>query len=187
MNIAETSNALALAQAYDNRTVGEMNVRAWHAILSDLEAADVMEAIRRHYAETDAWVMPAHIRRAVADIELERARAARRWAPGQAGVAPEDALPEIEGPALSEAAIAGMPPELRAFLNKLAEEKGLTPQQAKEKLAPRRAAWEREQKAFLRTRGGEPNPLYKPTAADGEHQHSASCHGAIGELLCGHS
>lgn len=155
MNISETSNALALAQAYDNRTVGEMNVRAWHAILGDLGAADVMEAIRRHYAETDAWVMPAHIRRAVADIELERARAARRWAPGQAGVAPEDALPELPGP-LTES-------QKRSWREVLESLGVRIPDGSREALMPRTVAWEREQRAFLRTHDGEPNPLYRPS------------------------
>jgi hypothetical protein len=166
MNLEQVAQALGLAQAYDNRTVGEVNVRAWHAILGDLGAADVMEAIRRHYAEKDEWIMPAHIRRAVERIELEQARAARKWAPGQAGVAPEDALPEIEGPELSDAAIAGMPPEMRAFLNKLAEEKGLSPSEARETLMPRRVAWEREHAAFIRSQKADPNPHYRPTTAD---------------------
>lgn len=154
MNIGETSQALALAQAYDNRTVGEVNVRAWHAILGDFDAADVMEAIRRHYAASTEWMMPAHVRRIVGEIELERSKAARRWAPGQAGVAPEDALPAL----LPGEVTIDMSPEVRRMIDALRErlESG-----DRTKLFPRQTYWEREQRAFSRSEAAEPNPFYR--------------------------
>lgn len=163
MNLTETAQLMTMIAAFSGRNVDKSAVVAWQSVLGDIDLADAEEAVRRHFASSTDFLMVAHVRREVEQIKLERAKAARKWAPGQAGVAPEDALPEIEGPTLSAAAIAGMPPELRAFLNKLAEEKGLTPEQARERLAPRQTYWERHQRDFQRTEKAEPNPLYKPS------------------------
>lgn len=158
MNLGETAQALALAQAYDRRTVGEMDVRAWHALLADAPAADVMEAVRRHYAEQTDWIMPAHIRRMVRDIARERETSP--WAAGQYGVPREDAAPEVRGAdrlALSDlpAAVADLVSRVRADL----------PEGSREALMPRKVAWEREHAAFRRQQAAEPNPRYRPRTA----------------------
>ena len=61
-----------------------MDVRAWQTVLADADAADVMEAIRRHYAEHTERIMPAHIRRTVRDMVHDRSNVslaeARQWA-----------------------------------------------------------------------------------------------------------
>lgn len=160
MNINETTQALALAQAFDNRTVGEVNIRAWFSVLSEADAADVMAAIRDHYATTTEWIMPAHIRAAVSVMEQRRAAAAQAtgWAPGQYGVPRDQAMPEVlpgdERLALSDlpAAVASLVARVRADL----------PEGSKEALKPRTVAWEREHAAFRRSQDGEPNPHYKP-------------------------
>lgn len=159
MNIAETTQALALAQAFDNRTVGEVNIRAWFSVLSEADAADVMAAIRDHYAGTTEWIMPAHIRAAVSVMVQRRAAAAQAtgWAPGQHGVPKDQAVPEVtSGPrlALSDlpAAVADLVARVRADL----------PEGSREALAPRTVAWEREHRAYVRSHDGEPNPLYRP-------------------------
>ena len=208
MNILETSNALALAQAYDNRTVGEANVRAWHLILAELAAEDVMEAIRRHYAADSAWIMPAHIVRLVGGISAARDKAARQWAPGQYGVPKDEALPEItRGARLTADDVS---PDVLDILSQL---RAVLPDVPRERLFPRKAEWDRQQAAFVRQMNAEANPHYRPLSVDdrlraacraegphdsemhiegcpdgGEpapHEHRASCHGAIGELLCG--
>lgn len=212
MNIMETTNALALAQAYDNRTVGEGNVRAWHLVLGNLDADDVMEAIRRHYAAETAWVMPAHINRLVDEIRQEREKAARKWAPGQHGVPVADAVPEL--PRGERLTAADVTPRIVDLLAQLRAE---LPEMPREVLFPRQVAWEREQAAYRRASGGEPNPLYRPggpvapvmseedrlrelcrisgahddgvhadMCPDLPHEHRASCHGPIGERDCGH-
>lgn len=162
MNIGETTQALALAQAFDNRTVGEMNIRAWHAVIGDCDYRDVVQAIQEHYGSTTDWVMPAHILGRVAVMKQKRAAAERDtgWAPGQAGIPRAEALPEIAGPIVTA---EGLSPQVRALLDSV---RAMLPEGSREHLMPRTVAWEREQKAFLRTRDGEPNPLYKPTADD---------------------
>lgn len=156
MNIAETTNALALAQAFDNRTVGEVNIRAWHSILSGADARDVMAAIRDHYAGTTEWIMPAHILRAVA--AMVKTREASPWAPGQYGVPLADAMPEISGP-IDESAIT---PSVRALLDSV---RAMLPEGSREALMPRKVAWEREHQAHVRVKDGTPNPLYRADAA----------------------
>lgn len=157
MNITETTQALALAQAFDNRTVGEVNIRAWFSVLSDADAADVMAAIRDHYAGTTEWIMPAHIRAAVSVMVQRRAAAARAtgWAPGQHGVPVADAMPEVSGP-IDESVIT---PSVRALLDAT---RAMLPEGSREALMPRKVAWEREHTAFVRVRDGEPNPRYRP-------------------------
>ena len=155
MNLKETNTALAMVQAFDRRTVGEVDVRAWHSVLGDLEMADVLEAVRRHYADSSEWMMPVHVRRGVALLVKERARAATPWAAGQYGVPKADAIPEITGP-VDESTLA---PAVRALL---ADLRSKLPDGSRDDLYPRRAAWEREHAAYLRTKNAEPNPLYRP-------------------------
>lgn len=159
MNMNETAQALGLAQAFDRRTVGEMDVRAWHLVLANLPAGDVMQAIQDHYAVETDWIMPAHIRRACA--EMARQRQISPWAPGQYGTPRDEAAPEVafgERLALSDlpAAVSELVARVRAGL----------PEGSKEALAPRRVAWDREHSTFVRVQTSEPNPLYRPGAAD---------------------
>jgi len=154
MNLTETTQALALAQAFDLRTVGEADVLAWHSVLGDAPAADVMEAIRRHYAEHTERVMPAHVRRTIRDIERERQ--APRWAAGQAGVPHDEPLPQLTG-RVEEGHLSV---EMRALIRELLAER--FPDASREKLMPRQVYWEREHRAY--TRAAEPNPRYRPQA-----------------------
>lgn len=157
MNLQETANVLGFAQAFDNRTVGEANVRAWHYSLRGLNSGDVLEAIRRHYATETAWIMPAHINRLVDEIARERESAANPWAPGQHGVPKEQALPELPR---SERLTAGdISPRIVELLSQLRAE---LPDAPREKLFPRQEAWKREQAAFRRAEDATPNPHYRP-------------------------
>lgn len=157
MNIAETTQALALAQAFDNRTVGEVNIRAWFSVLFAADAADVMAAIRDHYAGTTEWIMPAHILRNVREMAASRERAQQHtgWAAGQAGVPKDQAMPEIAGPVAESELTA----PVRALLDSV---RAMLPEGSRETLMPRRVAWEREHRAYVRVRDAEPNPDYKP-------------------------
>jgi len=72
---AEVAKLLAKCAAYDQRTVGEADVLAWHEILARVDLADAFEAVRRHYAESRERVMPADILRLSRQIREERNRA----------------------------------------------------------------------------------------------------------------
>lgn len=168
MNITETTNALALAQAFDNRTVGEVNIRAWHSVLSEEDATDVMTAIRDHYAGTTEWIMPAHILKGVREMAARRERAeqATGWAPGQAGVPKDQPMPELKPRAPYEQLTeAELTPEVADLIRSV---RAMLPEGSRETLMPRRVAWEREHASFVRTRDAEPNPNYRPRSADAD-------------------
>lgn len=72
MNRSETAQALAVAAAYDNRTIGESNVMAWSDALSDLRLADVVAAIKLHYRASEDFAVPSRIRTLVNQIRSHR-------------------------------------------------------------------------------------------------------------------
>ena len=189
MNLSETADLLSAMSAFDRRTIGEGDVIAWQAVLSDASFRDCLEAVKQYYAEHTEWMMPAHVRRLVRDMVRAREAAARAtgWAPGQAGVPKDEAMPISLRPsdagarlALSDlpAAVADLVARVRADL----------PEGSRGALAPRTVAWEREHRAFLRTRDGAPNPLYRPSTladVDGEAFSGSTCPGCF-EQLTGH-
>lgn len=155
MNLTETTHALALVQAFDQRTVGEADVIAWQSVLADLDRDDVEAAVKRHYAEQTDRIMPAHIRRLVAQIELERRRAEAKWAPGQYGIPKDEPMPELIGRIREE----DVPSDVLGFVQRM---KATLPEGDRAKLFPRQTYWEREQRAYLRSHSGARNPLYRP-------------------------
>lgn len=73
MTPADAAELLALAAAFDRRTVGEADARAWAAALHAMPLDDdAHAAVARHYAETDRWITPAHVRQQRAKIRAER-------------------------------------------------------------------------------------------------------------------
>lgn len=74
MTPAEAATILALCSAYDRRTVGEADARAWSQALDDIDHGDAQEAVVRHYRTRRDWIMPADVRQAVGEIRGERIR-----------------------------------------------------------------------------------------------------------------
>lgn len=70
MTPSEVAKVLAKCAAYDRRTVGEMDVRAWHEILAAVELPDALAAVTLHYRRSSDWAMPSDI--------LEDSREAKR-------------------------------------------------------------------------------------------------------------
>lgn len=157
MNRSEAARLLALVASFNNRSIGEADVVAWHSVLDDVGLPDAEEAVRRHFRASAEWIMPVHIRSLVRDILEERAKAALTtgWAPGQYGVPREGAMPEVSG----RIEVYEVPGPL---LDLLTQVRTILPEGSREALFPRRVAWEREHQAFLRVRDAEPNPLYRP-------------------------
>jgi hypothetical protein len=70
---AEAVELLTLAAAFDRRTVGEADARAWAAALHDVPLdQDARAAVARHHAESTAWFTPAHLRSIRHRIRAER-------------------------------------------------------------------------------------------------------------------
>lgn len=74
MELAEVALVLTKAAAYDRRTVGEADAKAWHEVLSDVELVDALAAVARYYRDETAWLMPAHLRRLARTCRDERHR-----------------------------------------------------------------------------------------------------------------
>jgi len=70
---ADAAELLALAAAFDRRTVGQADAAAWADALYDLEPEDCAEAVRLHYRESTAWIMPGHVRQRVSYLKTARA------------------------------------------------------------------------------------------------------------------
>lgn len=190
MNHSETVKLLALMAAMDRRTVGDAEVMAWQGVLSDVDFEDAAEAVRRHYRESDEYLMPVHVRRGADAVRRAReaAASATPWAPGQYGVLKADAMPEIAGPVDEKA----LTPEIRGLL---ASVRAMLPEGSREALMPRRVAWEREHAAYRRTRDAVPNPHYRPRPCDdpdncfrSDHTHNLNGVDStwLGEVQCPH-
>lgn len=61
MNLSETGEALALASEYDNRHFTAETSSAWWNLLSPYTLDEAKNAIRKHYNESQEWMMPAHL------------------------------------------------------------------------------------------------------------------------------
>ncbi|MCK2237725.1 MULTISPECIES: hypothetical protein [unclassified Crossiella] len=70
MGLSEAARLLALAAAYDQRTVGEADVLAWRTALCGTSFAECESAILAHVRRETVRVTPAHI--------LDRVQADRR-------------------------------------------------------------------------------------------------------------
>ena len=90
MKPSDAAKLLALAAAFDRRTVGEADAIAWADALGGLNPSDCAQVIRDHYAESTDWLMPAHVRQGVKRIRAERLRAVPSSALEPADVNPND-------------------------------------------------------------------------------------------------
>lgn len=148
MNLAEVHQLLALASTLDNRRFDDATVYAWHEILGDLPYADCKAAIYAHFAESDEYLMPVHIRRAA--LEAERLRRRDQRLALEAAEAEQLAIAAVSTEDRSE--------EVKALIDDL-----------RDKLPPsdpmkfRRPEWVEVEKARERAAKAEPNPLYNPS------------------------
>lgn len=151
MNIAETHDLLTLIATYDNRRFDDAAVLAWAEIVSDVPFADGRQAVVRHFSESTAWLMPAHIRRFAAEFEHERRRANRERIERAAIAA------EADDPTRRDRS-----PEVQALLDDL-----------RERLGPgkpdvfRRPEWVENDKRREREARAESNPHYVAIPPEG--------------------
>lgn len=77
MNMAEAARLLSACAAYDRRTIGDVDVMAWHKALGGLEFTDALEGVSQHYTRTKDWIMPSDVIAEVKIIRAERERQRR--------------------------------------------------------------------------------------------------------------
>lgn len=92
MKESEAARLLALAAAFDQRTVGPEDIGAWALALGDFKSSECAEAIRAHYTDSSDRIMPAHITRQVQQQRRAAASGHTRPAP------PECSNPECGQP-----------------------------------------------------------------------------------------
>lgn len=155
MNQSDTARVLAKIAAFDQRTVGEADVRAWHEVLGDLDYADVLTAVTEHYRDETVRATPAAIRAGSLRIAARRAgqQAALRHAPGCRDIVVEfgaeaaaqvRALGRPESP-VNAAGVAKVQAVIDQIVAKQArrDEEPLTPAEARHQAALDRARGER--------------------------------------------
>lgn len=87
MTPADAAELLALAAAFDRRTVGQADAMAWGAALHDVPLDDdARAAVAAHFSESTEWLTPAHIR-----------AIRRRMRDARIGDQPPAYLPPVEG------------------------------------------------------------------------------------------
>lgn len=147
MNRAETHDLLAFIAAYDNRRFDDATVLAWHAVFAETEFADSRAAVIDHFATSDAYLMPVHVRRGADAAKRDRRRRARE-----------------RGEALAlEAELAKPRRDRSEDVRKLiAELRDSLPDGDPDKL--RRAEWVEHDRRRERWPVIEPNPHYDPTS-----------------------
>lgn len=152
MNLAETNQLLTLIASYDNRRTGDETVRAWREVLADLPFADCRAAVVEHFANSEAYLMPVHVRQGALARDRDRRREQREE---------QDRL-AIEAEA-SDPTRRDRSPEVRALLDEL--RRRLPPV---DETKIRRVEWVENDKRREREERAEPNPAFVgPPPADG--------------------
>ncbi|MDG4796198.1 hypothetical protein [Micromonospora sp. WMMD1082] len=147
MTPPQVAAILALAAARDRRTVGEVDVRAWHEDIGDLDFDDARNAVSRHFRESTEYLMPVHVRRIATELRRQRRELE----------AEQERRKAIEAYAATAGPLTDRSAEIQEFVGKVRT--GL-PEGDREALMPRTVAWEREHRHHQRQAGAEPNPDY---------------------------
>ena len=74
-------DVLTKCAAFDQRTIGETDVMAWHEVIGRYDRADALAAVTRHYTESSQRAMPADILRHARAVRDERRRLEAKTAP----------------------------------------------------------------------------------------------------------
>ena len=79
MTPADAAELLSIAAAFDRRTIGVMDAVAWADALDGLDPRECVDAVRGHFRDSTAYLMPAHVRERVLTargVRVERERSA---------------------------------------------------------------------------------------------------------------
>lgn len=149
MNLEETAAVLAKAAGFDNRSVGDANVLAWHEIIGDLDVRDCLRAITLHHTDSTEYLMPAHVRRIAERVRSERQEIDFR----------DQQHRELEAYRSQAGPLIDRSQEIQDFVHQVRD---VLPEGNVEALHPRREFWRREHTAYQRQLTAEPNPFFDP-------------------------
>lgn len=74
MRISDTAQVLARIAVFNNRTVDELVIKAWHEILEPYELADCLRAVTEYFQSSKEWIMPADVLSLVKGYREDRIR-----------------------------------------------------------------------------------------------------------------
>lgn len=151
MNLAETHDLLTFIAQYDNRRFDDATVIAWQPLFAELDLADCRQAVMRHFATDDAYLMPVHIRRLAAEVDRERRRAIREAREA------EVAAIEAADPTRRDRSDA-----VKALIAELREK---LPAGDPDSLRYASGYWRQQREDRERQENAEPNPHYDPAVA----------------------
>jgi hypothetical protein len=75
MNTKEAGLLLVKIQAFDRRTVGRADMEAWAEAMTEggeIRLPDALEAVSKHFAASNDWLMPNHVIQLVKRIRKAR-------------------------------------------------------------------------------------------------------------------
>lgn len=145
MNLAETNDLLTLIATYDNRRFDDATVVAWQPILANLRFDDCRAAVVEHFATSEKYLMPVHVRLGARDRARRRHEIENRLA----------IRAELEDPSRGDRSEA-----TRELIRRLRDS---LPDGDPDKL--HRPEWVQHEKRRKRGKA-EPNPGYDPTALE---------------------
>lgn len=145
MKPGDAARVLAKAAAFDQRTIGEADIAAWYEALADLDAADALAAVTRHYAESDKRLMPVHVRTHALDIRRDRQQRERE----------AEQRHELTAYAATGVGVRDRSAEVADMVAKLRQKLGPS-----DPTVLRRAEWVREERQRQRA-DARPNPHYQ--------------------------
>jgi hypothetical protein len=149
MNLEEIGALLAKAAGYDNRTIGQGNILAWHEAIGDLRLDDCLQAVTLHHRTSTEYLMPVHIRRHAAEVRRER----------QDRELETERRLELEAYAATAGPLTDRRADIQQFVHQVRD---TLPESSPEALNPRREFWRREHTAYVRQVTAEPNPDFDP-------------------------
>lgn len=153
MNIEQAAAVLAKAAALDNRSQSDAAILAWHEVIGDLDFRDALEAVATHRRESDAYLMPVHVRRIAEKLRTERREL--EFQQGQRR--------ELEAYRADAGPLTDRSEDIQRLVDQI---RSILPDGDVKALHPRREYWRREHQAYRRQTTGEPNPAYRPQPVD---------------------
>jgi hypothetical protein len=112
VNIEDVGLVLAKLAAFDQRTVGNADLLAWHEVIGHMDVQDCLAAVTEHYRESANRAMPADIRRiaiSLRDARHSRERVTERREAIESGPTVRDRSAEVTALVASVAASLPQP------------------------------------------------------------------------------
>lgn len=151
MNLTQTHDLLTFIAVYDNRRFDEATVMAWQLVFADLPFDDCRAAVVHHFATSDAYLLPVHVRLGAKEIDRERRRQLRE----------EQEAIAAEAQAADPRPLKDRSPEIQSFVTQARD--GL-PEGDPDTLRHGTGHWRRVRQSRERQLHAVPNPHYDPNA-----------------------